>query len=174
MASPTFKARFMFMSGYDDEAAFDRFCKKIDLRPVAPKIECPYMVIAGENDQLSPIEHTERLFELITAPKRLVIYEGANHGVGDAPSVEAGEEKSTMLADWLLDRIRGRKAKSERVWIDSSGRATAKPFPKPTVSETPKRASPPRRAETPVRKGAGPKARAASRAKRPAAVRRGR
>jgi dipeptidyl aminopeptidase/acylaminoacyl peptidase len=177
MASPTFKARFMFMSGYDDEAAFDRFCQKIDLRPVAPKIECPYMVIAGENDQLSPIEHTERLFELITAPKRLVIYEGANHGVGDAPSVENGEDKSTLLADWLLDRIKGKKAKSERVWVDSSGRATATAFPKAAATKAsggksarPKATN--RKAAKP--KIATPKARAASRAKRPAAVKRGR
>lgn len=160
MASPTFKARFMFMSGYDDEAKFDQFCKKIDLRPVAPKIKCPYMVIAGENDQLSPIEHTERLFELITAPKRLVIYEGANHGVGDAPSAEAGEDKNTLLADWLHDRIRGKKAKTERVWIDSSGRATAKPFAKPA------------RAKAVKATAAGAKAKTASRAKRPAATRR--
>lgn len=125
VASPTFKARFMFMSNYDDEAAFDAFCKRIDLRPFAPRIKAPYMVIAGENDQLSPIEHTEELFSLITAPKRLVIYEGANHGVGDAPSVANGEDKVTMLADWLLDRINGKPCASERVWIDSAGRAKA-------------------------------------------------
>jgi hypothetical protein len=116
------------------------------------------MVIAGENDQLSPIEHTERLFETITAPKRLVIYEGANHGVGGAPSVENGEEKNTLLADWLLDRIKGKKAKSERVWVDSSGRATAKPFAKSAAAKSARR------------QGTAPKARAASRAKRPAAV----
>ncbi len=177
MASPTFKARFMFMAGYDDEAAFDRFCRKIDLRPVAPKIQCPYMAIAGENDQLSPIEHTERLFERITAPKRLVIYEGANHGVGDAPSVEAGEDKNTMLADWLLDRIEGRKATSERVWIDSSGRATAQPFPKAAPERAERKpVKTASRTQAKSRKGVGPasaKARAASRAKRPVAVRRG-
>jgi hypothetical protein len=135
------------------------------------------MVIAGENDQLSPIEHTERLFELITAPKRLVIYEGANHGVGDAPSVENGEDKSTLLADWLLDRIKGKKAKSERVWVDSSGRATATAFPKAAATKAsggksarPKATN--RKAAKP--KIATPKARAASRAKRPAAVKRGR
>ena len=128
MASPTFKARFMFMSGVEDEAEFDAFCKGIDLRPVAPNIRCAYMVIAGENDQLSPIEHTENLFATITAPKRLVIFEGANHGVGDAPSVDNGEDKNTMLADWLIDRLNGKPFTSERVWIDSSGRATATPL----------------------------------------------
>ncbi len=128
LASPTFKARFMFMSGYDDEVAFDEFCKKIDLRPYAPKITCPYMAIAGENDQLSPLEFTEDLFTRIAAPKRLVIYEGANHGVGDAPSVDNGEDKNTLLVDWLVDRINGKPFTSERVWVDSSGRATATPF----------------------------------------------
>jgi len=111
-----------------DEEEFDRFCEYIDLRPFAPKIKAPYMVIAGENDQLSPIEHTEELFRLISAPKRLVIYEGANHGVGDAPSVANGEDKVTMLADWLLDRVNGKPVVSERVWIDSSGRAKSEPF----------------------------------------------
>jgi fermentation-respiration switch protein FrsA (DUF1100 family) len=130
MASPTFKARFMFMSGYDDEAAFDRFCKKIDLRPFAPKIKAPYMVVAGENDQLSPIEHTEELFERITAPKRLVIFEGANHSVGDAPSVDNGDEKNSLIADWLLDRINGKPFQSERVWVTSSGQPVVTPYGK--------------------------------------------
>ena len=128
LASPTFKARFMFMSGYDDEAKFDEFCKKIDLRPYAPKITCPYMAIAGENDQLSPIEFTESLFGLIKAPKRLVIYEGANHGVADAPSVDNGEDKNTLLVDWLVDRINDKPFVSERVWVDSSGRANSTPY----------------------------------------------
>jgi pimeloyl-ACP methyl ester carboxylesterase len=127
MASPTFKARFMFMSGFEDEAKFDRFCKKIDLRPFAPKLVAPYMVLAGENDQLSPLEHTEALFRRIRAPKRLVIYEGANHSVADAPSVENGEDKNSLLADWLLDRIEGKPFRSERVWIDSSGKETVEP-----------------------------------------------
>jgi fermentation-respiration switch protein FrsA (DUF1100 family) len=130
MASPTFKVRFMFMSGIDDEAAFDRFCKKIDLTPYMPKIKCPYMVIVGENEQLSPIDYTEKLYELIKAPKRLIVFEGANHSVAGAPSAENGEDRNTMLADWLLDRISGKPMKSERSWVDSSGRMTSEPFAK--------------------------------------------
>jgi pimeloyl-ACP methyl ester carboxylesterase len=131
MASPTFKVRFMFMSGYDDEDEFDRFCKTIDLTPYMPKIKCPYSVITGENEQLSPLEYTEKLFELLKVPKRMVVFEGANHSVTGAPSAENGEDRNTMLADWLLDRVKGKPAKSERVWIDSSGRAHSEPFPMP-------------------------------------------
>ena len=32
MSSPTFKLNYMYMSGYDDEAAFDEFCKSLSLR----------------------------------------------------------------------------------------------------------------------------------------------
>jgi pimeloyl-ACP methyl ester carboxylesterase len=127
-ASPTFKMRFMMMSGIYDGEAFDAFCKGIDLRPIAPTIACPYMIVAGENDQLSPIEHTDALFHFIQAPKKLVIFEGANHGVADAPSVVNGEEKVTMIADWLLDRIRGKPMTSERVWVDSTGAMNATPY----------------------------------------------
>lgn len=138
MASPTFKVRFMFMSGYDDEDAFDKFCKKIDLTPYMPKIKCPYMVIVGENEQLSPVEYTEEMFKLLKAPKRLVIFEGANHSVAGAPSAENGEDRNTMLADWLLDRVNGKTVKSERVWIDSSGKAHNEPF-KPAARKSAKR-----------------------------------
>jgi hypothetical protein len=60
----------------------------------------------------------------------MVIFEGANHSVAGAPSAENGEDRNTMLADWLLDRINGKSMKSERVWIDSSGRAHTEPFAK--------------------------------------------
>jgi pimeloyl-ACP methyl ester carboxylesterase len=145
-ASPTFKARFMFMSGFTDEDKFDRFAKRIDLRPFAAKITAPYMVIAGENDQLSPLAYTEELFRRITAPKRLVIFEGANHSVGDAPSVENGEEKNTLIADWLLDRLAGKTMRSERVWVDSRGEAHAESF---AASDSP---SPSGRGRGPLRK----------------------
>lgn len=123
MASPSFKLRYMFMSGYDDEDAFDAFAEKLDLRPIAGDVTCPWLCIAGEDDQLSPLEFTEELFGLIRSPKTLVVYEGANHGLSDSMSVRLGENRNTMIADWLKDRFDGKPATSERVFIDSSGRA---------------------------------------------------
>ena len=32
MSSPTFKLNYMYMSGYDDEAAFDEFAKTLTLK----------------------------------------------------------------------------------------------------------------------------------------------
>jgi len=126
-ATPSFKLRFMFMSGYEDEDEFDRFAEKLDLRPIAGDITCPYMAVAGEDDQLSPIEHSYDLFDIISAPKKLVVYEGANHAISEGMSVRLGESRNTLVADWLKDRLDGKEMKSEKVYIDSTGRATVTP-----------------------------------------------
>ena len=129
-APPSYKQRLMFMAGYEDEAAFDSFVKGFDLRGIAGKITVPYMIVAGAEDALSPIEHTYDLFERITAPKRLVVYEGAGHGIRDGSAAANGEEKTTVVADWLRDRVDGKPCRSESVWVDGSGRFNARPFRK--------------------------------------------
>lgn len=127
-ASPTFKVRFMFMAGFEDEGAFDAFCQEFDLRKVAGDIAAPYMIVAGECDQLSPIHHTYDLFERIAAPKRLVVYAGANHSVREAPSAELGESRETLVYDWLRARVDGQPMKSERWFVDGSGRVEITPY----------------------------------------------
>ena len=90
----------------------------------SPSFKLRYMFMADiEDDQLSPIECTYELFDLITAPKRLVVYQGANHSVADATSASLGESRHTLMADWLLDRLNGKPMTSERVFVDSAGNA---------------------------------------------------
>src|SRR5437868_9546134 len=110
----------MLMSGYEDEAAFDRFALGFDLRPLAPAITAPYMILAGAEDRLSPVACTYDLFERITAPKRLVVYEGAGNGIRDGAAARNGEEKGTVIADWLKGCLTGAPLRSEKVWIDST------------------------------------------------------
>jgi fermentation-respiration switch protein FrsA (DUF1100 family) len=128
VASPTFKMRFMYMAGFTDEEKFDKFTPKLDLRPIAHKITCPYLAVAGGDDELSPIEHTYDLLERITAPKKLVVYEGARHAIGPVPSVALGENPQNLISDWLADRFAGKPMTSEKVYMDSTGRATVSPY----------------------------------------------
>jgi dipeptidyl aminopeptidase/acylaminoacyl peptidase len=124
MASPSFKLRYMFMADYEDEDAFDAFADTLDLRPIVPNITCPVLIIAGEEDQLSPVEFSHELFDHITAPKELLVYEGANHSVADAPSVAFGENPRVYQADWTADRIAGKPARSLKSWVSSQGQRT--------------------------------------------------
>jgi len=120
-ASPTFKRRFMYMSGCTDEAAFDEFRKTLTWEPYAAQIRAPYLCCTGEFDPLSPLDHTERLFDVLTVPKTLVVYQGAGHGIGGVPSGNLGPTFTTLMADWMAARLAGKMPKSERWLVDATG-----------------------------------------------------
>jgi len=122
-ASPTFKLRFMYMAGIEDEAEFDRFVQGFNIMNQAGEVKCPYLVLAGEADELSPIEYTHQLFEALRCPKKMIVYEGEKHGIGGAPSAQLGDNPAVIVADWLRDRVDGKPATSEKVLIDSIGQS---------------------------------------------------
>ena len=80
--------------------------------------------MAGEQDQLSPVEYSYDVFDLITAPKEIVVYEGANHSVADASSVTLGDNPKDYLVDWLEERMNGNPFQSVKGFVDSSGHRT--------------------------------------------------
>jgi len=127
-ASPTFKRRFMYMSGYTDEDAFDEFCKTLTWEGHAEKIRVPYLCVAGECDELSPLEHAEHLMKTLACPKRLVVYQDCRHSVGNVPSTNLGPMPAGLVADWMHARLAGEPFASERWFVESSGRVVKTPF----------------------------------------------
>ena len=121
-ASPTFKKRFMYMSGYTDEAAFDEFCQTLTWEGHAGKIRVPYLCVAGEADELSPLVHTERLLATLQSPKQLVVYQDSRHSVGNVPSANLGPTPAVLIADWMNARLAGKPFTSERWFVEASGR----------------------------------------------------
>jgi dienelactone hydrolase len=121
-ASPTFKKRFMWMSNYDDEAKFDEFVKTLTWEGHAERIRSPYIVVAGEADELSPLAETERMVRAMTAPRQLVIYADSRHSVGNVPAANLGPFPLTLVADWMVGRLDGKPFKSERWFVEPTGR----------------------------------------------------
>lgn len=131
-ASPTFKNRFMFMSGYEeDEAGFDKFIKGFDLRKKVGNLKCPYMVLGGELDELAPIKHTYELTRHVPGNVELVIYENERHAPGRLPSAQLGPHWYSMMADWLAARVRDRKPQTANrfIYVKSSGQVEERPMP---------------------------------------------
>ncbi|MFB3092215.1 MAG: alpha/beta hydrolase family protein, partial [Dehalococcoidia bacterium] len=128
MEAPTFKLRFMFMSGYEDEEEFDQFVESITLDGIGESIKCPYLAIAGEDDSHSPIEYTYRLLDTIRAPKEMLLYEGADHGIGGSSSAELGPNPANYLANWLKDRLDGKPMESRHVFVDLAGQTHGTSF----------------------------------------------
>ncbi|MGH3328251.1 MAG: alpha/beta hydrolase family protein [Streptomycetales bacterium] len=112
MASPSFKARFMWMSGLEhDEPAFDAMAQQIDLRPLISRMQVPWLVIAGDEDELSPIAHSYELARMCPAPAPMLVYQQGRHALSlPTPSVALGPSWLPYAADWLLDRVNGAPA----------------------------------------------------------------
>jgi dipeptidyl aminopeptidase/acylaminoacyl peptidase len=120
-ANPMFKDRYMWMAGYDDEAKFDEFAKELTLAGLGAKIRCPYLIVAGEDEDLSPIEHSYQLYDEVAGPKMIVVYKGERHGVSDNLDVRA------FIADWMRDRFAGKPFSSRRILKDCrTGREIAR------------------------------------------------
>jgi dienelactone hydrolase len=123
-ASPTFKQRFMYMAKIGDEARFDVFRRTLSWKGHAEKIRVPFLCVGGSADELCPLEHVERMFRAMKAPRQLVIYEDARHAVGAVPSAALGPYLPTLVADWMAARFAGKPFASERWFVDTAGRVT--------------------------------------------------
>ena len=115
MSSPTFKLNYMYMAGYDDEADFDEFCKTLSLEGVTAKITCPYMVVAGEDDEHCDMKFVYKLMGEAPAPKLLYVFEGERHSIRNPKA-------RPLVINWLIDTLLGKPFKPEIIRIETSGK----------------------------------------------------
>lgn len=129
--SPTFKSRFMMMSGYDDEPEFDKFISNFDLRTRVGNLTCPYMVLGGELDELAPFRYVFEVAKKVPGPVQIVAYQNERHAPGRAQSAQLGPHWYSMMADWLAARVRDRIPfeASRYLYVKSSGDVEERPFP---------------------------------------------
>ena len=130
MASPTFKLRFMYMAGYDNEDEFDAFARALTLVGDGAAIKAPYLVIAGEDDDLSPIEYTYDLLNEVTAPKELLLYQGEMHGLNTTTSSALGPAWLTYSAEWMKDRLDGKPMETRHAMVNMVGQVVPFEIPR--------------------------------------------
>lgn len=131
-ASPTYKNRFMFMAGYeDDEDEFDKFIQGFDLRTRVSNLRCPFMMLGGELDELAPIKHVFEVAKKVPGPTEIVVYQNERHAPGRLPSSQLGPHWYAMMADWLMARVRDRKPldASRYRYVTASGKVEQRPIP---------------------------------------------
>ena len=127
-ASPTFKMRFMYMSGITDEGEFDVFRRGLTWEGHAEKLRMPFLCLAGEWDELSPLVHTDRLMKTARGRRRLVIYQESRHSVGNVPSANLGPFPPVLVADWMAATLAGKSFASERWYVQSNGQILKTPL----------------------------------------------
>jgi dienelactone hydrolase len=104
-AQPSFLANLSFMTGIVDVDALHRFIAEMSLTDIVPKVTVPYLVIAGENDELTNLESTLAVYKRFGGAKELWVYEREFHPLGPV----AAEWLDASL-DWLGQAMEGRIA----------------------------------------------------------------
>jgi fermentation-respiration switch protein FrsA (DUF1100 family) len=121
MSSPTFKLRYMYYAGFDNEQEFDKFARTLSLKGATEKITCPYLVVAGEDDQQCPLVYGYEFLESISVPKQMLVYEGADHSVSHAASTTNGPNPNTYMIEWLQDRLDHKPMQTKHMKVDAAG-----------------------------------------------------
>lgn len=99
-APPSFKKRYMYMSGHTDEAAFDEFAERMTIDGLEDEIDAATFIGHGEYDELMPRSAAKRLYERLDTPKHLQLYENEFHPIG-------GADVMNELVDWFTRVWRG-------------------------------------------------------------------
>lgn len=102
-AQPNFRANFKYMSGLEDEETFDRLAEAMVLDDVAPRIRMPILMAQAEYDELNDLQETFAVFDRISSPKELWVYEDQFHPMGGVSGEFYGS-----AADWVMARLQGR------------------------------------------------------------------
>ncbi len=128
MAAPSFKQRFLYMTGIADEHDFESVMARMDVTPLSPKLAMPYFVMAGEDDSLSDFGCTIKHLNNVPGPKTLIVYAGEEHGIGGSRSSQLGSPFFPLIADWLADRAKGVPLESTYNVVDTFGQMHSEPW----------------------------------------------
>ena len=104
VASPTFKLRFMYMAGYEDEDEFDRFADTMTLEGVGGKVTARTWCWPARTTISAPLNAPTISWIPSPGPSSWWSTRGTDHGLGGGSSADLGPNPATLMADWLKDR----------------------------------------------------------------------
>lgn len=103
-AQPSFINNLMFMTGIKTYDEITQYAADMSLDHIIDTIDIPYLIVTGENDELTTLEETVAIYERIPSAKELWVYQSEFHPIGPP----ANEWLNASL-DWLdkvfADRI---------------------------------------------------------------------
>ena len=88
----------------DNETALE-WAKKFTLEGVADKVECPVLILHGENDRVVPLARRKKLYERVGSKnKTLKIFTEAEGGAEHC-QVDNRQLGVDFIGDWLLKNM---------------------------------------------------------------------
>jgi dienelactone hydrolase len=103
-AKTSFTSNFQFrwvVGAPDNDTALQR-AKRFTLAGVAERIECPFLVVHGENDRIVPVAEAKTLYERVGSNRKHIKIFTAEEGGAEHCQVDHRQLGIDFIADWLL------------------------------------------------------------------------
>jgi dienelactone hydrolase len=98
--------QFRWVLGAPDNATALEWAKEFTLEGVAQNIECPFLVVHGDNDRIVPLDAATTLYEKLgTKRKELKIFTAEEGGV-EHVQVDHRVIGVDYIGDWLVENLR--------------------------------------------------------------------
>jgi dienelactone hydrolase len=101
-SSFTSNFQFRWVIGAPDNAAALEWAKKFSLEGVAQKIECPVLILHGENDRIVPLQEAKTLYEKVGAKNKTLKIFTAEEGGAEHCQVDNRQIGIDYAGDWIL------------------------------------------------------------------------
>lgn len=98
--------QFRWVAGAPDNETALEWAKKFTLEGVADKVECPFLVLHGENDRVVPVAAAHKLYEAIGSRTKHIRIFTAEEGGAEHCQVDHRQLGVDFIGDWLLANMR--------------------------------------------------------------------
>jgi len=94
--------QFRWVVGAADDAAALETAKQFSLEGIAQKIECPVLILHGENDRIVPLQSARTLYEKVGAKNKTLKIFTAEEGGAEHCQVDNRPLGIDYVGDWIL------------------------------------------------------------------------
>jgi dienelactone hydrolase len=94
--------QFRWVVGAPDNAAALEWSKKFTLEGVADKVQCPILILHGENDRIVPVAEARKLYERVGSKNKTLKIFTAEEGGAEHCQVDNRQLGVDFIGDWLL------------------------------------------------------------------------
>jgi dienelactone hydrolase len=94
--------QFRWVVGAPDNETALEWAKRFTLEGIAQRIECPFLVLHGENDRIVPLDQAKKLYEKVGAKRKHIKIFTAEEGGAEHCQVDHRQLGIDYISDWLL------------------------------------------------------------------------
>ena len=97
--------QFRWVAGAPDNETALKWSKKFTLEGVAEKVQCPILILHGENDRVVPLAEAKKLYEHVGSKNKTLRIFTAEEGGAEHCQVDNRQLGVDFIGDWLLKNM---------------------------------------------------------------------